>query len=107
MADRFCLLCSRSGPAYLFYVAQALVEAGVAKGLPEQQAQALVIQSFMGASLLAQRMPGSLFKLLKDVCVPGGSTEKAVATLDVRSVHNAVLDAVFASFKANRAMGKI
>ena len=103
----FCLLWFRSGPAYLFYVAQALVDAGVAKGLPEQQAKALVTQSFVGASLLAQRMPDSLFKLLKDVCVPGGSTEKAVATLDIHSVNDAVLEAVLVSFKANRAMAKI
>ncbi|KAH8712026.1 pyrroline-5-carboxylate reductase dimerization-domain-containing protein [Phaeosphaeriaceae sp. PMI808] len=98
---------SGSGPAYLFYIARAMVDAAIAKGLPEQQAKSLVIQSVMGAGLLAQRMPYSLSKLLDDVCVPGGSTEKAMATLDVHGTNDAILAAVHVSWQANIAMGKV
>ncbi|KAH5214359.1 hypothetical protein HBI62_182960 [Parastagonospora nodorum] len=98
---------SGSGPAYLFYMAQAMVDAAIAKGLPEKQAKSLVIQSVIGASLLAQRMPQSLSELLDDVCVPGGSTEKAMATLDLHGANDAILKAVHVSWQANLEMGKV
>jgi len=84
-----------------------MVDAAIAKGLPEKQAKSLVIQSAIGASLLAQSMPQSLSELLDDVCVPGGSTEKAIATLDKHRANNTILKAVHVSWQANLAIGKV
>lgn len=95
-----------SGPAYLFYMARAMVKAAIEKGLPDKQAKSLVIQSLVGAGLLAQQMPHSLSKLLNDVCVPGGSTEKAMASLDFHGANEALLTAVNVSWQANKKMGK-
>lgn len=59
----------------------------------------------MGAALLAQRSPDTpLQQLVNDVCVPGGSTEKAIRTLDRHDAGKVVQAAVEASWKANLAM---
>lgn len=59
----------------------------------------------MGAALLAQRSPDiPLQQLVNDVCVPGGSTEKAIRTLDRHDAGKIVQAAVEASWKANVAM---
>jgi pyrroline-5-carboxylate reductase len=81
------------------------VEAGVAKGLSEQQARSLVTQSGIGAGILAQSLPHSFSKLLSDVCVSGGSTEKAMATLESHRASHAILEAVDVSWRANVEMG--
>lgn len=59
----------------------------------------------MGAALLAQRSPDTpLQQLVNDVCVPGGSTERAIRTLDRHDAGKVVQAAVEASWKANLAM---
>ncbi|KAL8393924.1 hypothetical protein RB595_003619 [Gaeumannomyces hyphopodioides] len=98
---------SGSAPAYVFYLMRALVRAGVDKGLPEQQARALVAQSMLGGGLLAQTAGGStLSTLLADVCVPGGSTIRAMDHLERSRVDEAVVAAADESWKANIAMGR-
>ena len=69
-------------------------------------AQDLIVQSFLGAATLAQQSSSeSLTKLLSDVCVPGGSTAKAMATLDKSRSSDVVDQAVQASWVANQEMG--
>ncbi|KAH6995559.1 pyrroline-5-carboxylate reductase dimerization-domain-containing protein [Ilyonectria sp. MPI-CAGE-AT-0026] len=96
---------SGSAPAYVYHLLQSLVAAGTAHGLPADIAHQLVVQSCMGAALLAQRSPDiPLQQLVNDVCVPGGSTEKAIRTLDRHDAGKIVQAAVEASWKANVAM---
>lgn len=83
-----------------------MVKAAVKKGLPEKQVTSLLIQSIIGAGLLAQSVPHSLSEHLNDVCVPGGSTEKAMATLDLCGANAAIQKAVHVSWEANKKMGK-
>lgn len=84
---------------------QSLVAAGEAFGLPPEIGHRLVVQSCLGAALLAQESPdATMLELLADVCVAGGSTEKAIRTLDRLETSMAVQAAVKESWHANRAM---
>ena len=98
-------ICS-SSPAYFFTLMEMLVEAAVARGFPREIASTLVIQSASGSALLAQSTDMPLQALVKDVCVPGGSTQKAVDCLHERSLFETVDAAVERSLVANRSMGR-
>lgn len=84
----------------------ALVEAGVSHGLSPDIASALVKQSSLGATIQSMQDGRSLQSLIDDVCVPGGSTEKAMWELEQGEFSAVVAAAVEKSLQANRAMGK-
>ncbi|KAF4429376.1 hypothetical protein F53441_14020 [Fusarium austroafricanum] len=96
---------SGSSPAYFFKLLAALVEAGVAHGLSPETAAALVKQSGLGSTIQAIQDGRSLQALIDDVCVPGGSTEKAMHRLEQGDFTAVVAAAVEKSLEANRAMG--
>jgi len=94
-----------SGPAYVFLVAEALMDAGVAAGLPRATADALVRQLLTGsAALLAQgEAPADL---RANVTSPGGTTAAGVSVLEARAVRAALIDAVKAATERGRELGR-
>ena len=84
---------------------EMLVDAAVRRGMPQEIATVLVKQSAFGSAVLAQSTDNSLNSLRKDVCVPGGSTQKAIDCLYQRNLDETVDAAVERSLVANRAMG--
>jgi pyrroline-5-carboxylate reductase len=80
------------------------VQAGEANGLPSGMAQLLATQSCLGAGMLARDADLPTAALRREVCVPGGSTEKAIACLKEFNFHEAVRRAVERSLQANKAM---
>lgn len=77
------MISDRSAPAYFFHLIQSLITAGAAFGLPPEIGRRLIVQSCLGAARLAQETPDTtMLELLGDVCVAGGSTEKAIRILD-------------------------
>ncbi|MDE3114729.1 MAG: pyrroline-5-carboxylate reductase [Pseudomonadota bacterium] len=72
---------SGSGPAYVFYLVEALAEAGVAVGLPREVAEALARATITGAGALLDADPRPAAELRRDVTSPGGTTEAALAVL--------------------------
>lgn len=96
---------SGSGPAYLFYVADAMVEAGVHQGLTRQQSSELVAQTFVGsAALLATGARAA--ELREQVTSPAGTTAAALRVLDDRGVRAAFLAAMEACAERGRAMAR-
>ncbi|MDH2414241.1 pyrroline-5-carboxylate reductase [Nocardioides sp. CER19] len=89
---------SGSGPAYVFYVAEALVEAGVHLGLPRATAAQLVTQTLAGSSLLLRETGEHPAVLREQVTSPGGTTAAALHALESAAVRAAFLDAT----RANR-----
>jgi pyrroline-5-carboxylate reductase len=89
---------SGSGPAYVFYVAEALVEAGVHLGLPRATASQLVTQTLAGSSLLLRQSGEHPAVLRENVTSPGGTTAAALRVLESAAVRAAFLDAT----RANR-----
>ena len=89
---------SGSGPAYVFYIAEALVEAGVHLGLPRATAAQLVTQTLVGSSLLLRESGEHPAVLRENVTSPGGTTAAALRVLESAAVRAALLDAT----RANR-----
>ena len=93
-----------SGPAYLFLVAEALIEGGVLAGLARPVAEALVAQLLVGsAALLDQR--GDPAALRAMVTSPGGTTAAGLRALEDHAVRAAFLDAVMAATQRSREIG--
>jgi pyrroline-5-carboxylate reductase len=69
---------SGSGPAYVFYLAEALVDAGEAIGLPKQVAAELALQTVYGAAKLLHESSETPAELRRKVTSPGGTTQAGV-----------------------------
>lgn len=77
---------SGSGPAYFFYVMEAMIAAGCELGLDEKTARALTLQTALGAAQMAITADVTPAELRRRVTSPGGTTERAVATFDEADV---------------------
>jgi len=96
---------SGSGPAYVFLVAEAMVEAGVLVGLPRDVATALTVQTLVGsAQLLAGSSEGPT-ALRAAVTSPGGTTAAGLQALESAAVRAAFLQAVAAATERSRQLG--
>jgi pyrroline-5-carboxylate reductase len=94
---------SGSGPAYLFLVAESLIDAGVRAGLPEELSAALTTQLLVGsAALLAERGDPAALRVM--VTSPGGTTAAGLRVLDERDVRAAFSDAVQAAATRSREL---
>jgi len=97
---------SGSGPAYVFLVAEALIDAGVLVGLPRDVASTLAVQTLLGsARLLAEGAEGPE-ALRAAVTSPGGTTAAGLAVLEDRAVRAAFLAAVRAATERSQALGR-
>lgn len=96
---------SGSGPAYVFLVAEALVEAGVLNGLPRPEAEALARQTLLGAATLLSESGDDPARLRANVTSPGGTTAAGLRALEDRGVRAAILEAVTAATRRSRELG--
>lgn len=85
---------SGSGPAYLFYIAEVMIEGGVHQGLTRAQATELVNQTFVGSAALLAESGRSATQLREMVTSPGGTTAAALRALDDGGVRAAFLEAI-------------
>jgi pyrroline-5-carboxylate reductase len=92
---------SGSGPAYVFYLIEALTEAGRNVGLPADQAASLTIATLKGSIELLEKTGETPEKLRRMVTSPGGTTEAALKVLEKRAFKPAVVEAIAAA--ADRA----
>jgi pyrroline-5-carboxylate reductase len=97
---------SGSGPAYLFYLAEALVEAGEAVGLPKPIASELALQTIYGAAKLLHESAEAPAELRRKVTSPGGTTHAGVTKLDELKVKEAFKACVTAARDRGRELGK-
>lgn len=92
---------SGSGPAYVFYLAEAMIEAGVQLGLTRDQAGQLVRQTILGsAQLLAAGEHPAVLR--ERVTSPGGTTAAAIRELDAHAVRAGIADAIWAAHDRSR-----
>ena len=97
---------SGSGPAYVFLVAEALIEAGVLVGLARDDAVALVAQTLLGSATLLAAGDRTAEQLRAAVTSPGGTTAAGLHTLEAHGVRAAFLDAVTAATERSRELGR-
>jgi pyrroline-5-carboxylate reductase len=96
---------SGSGPAYVFYFLEALERAAVELGFDKPAARRLASQTFVGAIQLASDSNEDFATLRDRVTSKGGTTERAVSTLDALGVLPAIVRAVHAAAERSREMG--
>jgi pyrroline-5-carboxylate reductase len=97
---------SGTGPAYLFILAEALVEAAIREGLPWHAAERLVEQTMRGAGMLMAQVELTPARLRAQVTSPGGTTAAAVHVLEERGFRALVEDAVRAAAQRSRELGQ-
>ena len=95
---------SGSGPAYVFYLVDALTEAGVLLGLTRETALELAIATFRGAAGLLTETGEHPVILRERVSSPGGTTVAALRELDARGVRAAVIAAATAARDRSREL---
>lgn len=95
---------SGSGPAYVFYVAEALIEAGVHLGLTRSDATLLVTQTLVGSGELMAETGTHPAILREQVTSPGGTTAAALRVLEAAGVRAAFLDAARANRDRSREL---
>ncbi len=95
---------SGSAPAYVYLYVEALVDAGVARGLTRANALTLATQAVRGAGAMLAETGEEPAVLRTHVTSPGGATAAALARLEAHGVRHAVADAVDAC--ADRSAGR-
>lgn len=88
---------SGSGPAYIFYVVEAMIEAGVLLGIPRGTSTELVVQTLYGAATMLRETGEHPTVLRERVSSPGGTTMAALRELDDHKVRAAFLTAIEAA----------
>lgn len=96
---------SGSGPAYLFLVAEALIEAGVLGGLSREVSRVLAVQTLLGSARLLAESGEGPEALRAAVTSPGGTTAAGLRALEQRAVRSAFLEAVSAATDRSRQLG--
>ncbi len=97
---------SGSGPAYVFYLAESMIDAGIGLGLSPEKARALTLGTIAGAVSLLEKSGEPPEQLRQKVTSPGGTTEAAVHVLDAHHVKTTVVNAITAAAERSRALSK-
>lgn len=97
---------SGSGPAYVFYLAEAMESGAMELGFNRQQAKILVRQTLLGASTLLDHSNESPEDLRKKVTSPGGTTEAAIKQYDKAGIKSELIKGYQAAFDRAVELGK-
>lgn len=97
---------SGTGPAYLFFVVEAMIEAGVHLGLPRDTSTELVVQTMLGSAKLLRETGEHPTVLRERVTSPGGTTAAAIRQLEEHRVRAAFMVAMEAARDRSRALAE-
>jgi len=96
---------SGSGPAYVFLLAESLIDAAVNIGLPRKEAEELVSQTILGSAYLMQKSGKPPAELRRNVTSRGGTTERALQVFEEGGFIKLVEDAVKAAYRRAKELG--
>jgi pyrroline-5-carboxylate reductase len=97
---------SGSGPAYVFYLAETLAQAGVAAGLSDFQSAQLARQTIIGAAALLEQSGDTPEELRRKVTTPKGTTQAAIETMQAGNLGELMKRAVLAAAQRSKELGK-
>ncbi|HEY0639751.1 MAG TPA: pyrroline-5-carboxylate reductase [Pseudonocardiaceae bacterium] len=97
---------SGSGPAYFFFLVEAMIDAGILLGLPRAVSADLIIQSAVGAALMLRDTGEHPVSLREAVTSPGGTTIMAIRELENHGVRAALLAAIEAARDRSAELGR-
>ena len=98
---------SGSGPAYFFYLVEAMIDAGILLGLPRAVAEKLIIQSAVGAATMLAQTGEHPVILREAVTSPAGTTIMAIRELEKHGVRAALLAAIEAARDRSQELGRV
>jgi pyrroline-5-carboxylate reductase len=96
-----------SGPAYFYYIVEAMQEAAKELGLGEQLSRELLAQTLHGASQMLMQTDTDVSALRKNVVSPGGTTEAGLEKLELHRVQEAFVDCVKNAAKRSEELGNL
>ena len=97
---------SGSGPAYLFYLIEAMTAAGVAEGIDPEVAEMLATRTCIGAGQLLAQTRKSPQELRRQVTTPGGTTQRAIEAMDAAGVQETLVKAIRSAAERSRELGR-
>ena len=97
---------SGSGPAYFFFLVEAMIDAGILLGLPRDVSTQLIIQSAVGSAVMLRDSGEHPVALREAVTSPGGTTIAAIRELENHAVRAALLSAIEAAALRSAELGK-
>ena len=97
---------SGSGPAYIFRMAEALIEAGMSVGIPAEESEGLVKQTILGAARLMIETEKSPTELREMVTSPGGTTMAGLGSMEEAGFVEIIVEAVMAATQRAKELGK-
>ena len=97
---------SGSGPAYIFFVVESMIEAGVHLGLPRSTATELVVQTLVGSAAMLRETGTHPVVLREQVTSPSGTTASALRELEIHRVRAAFLAAMEAARNRSRELAE-
>jgi pyrroline-5-carboxylate reductase len=95
---------SGSGPAYFFYLVEAMTDAGILLGLPRQVAHDLIVQTAIGSAVMLRDSGERPSTLREQVTSPAGTTINAIRELENHGVRAAMLSALEAARDRGREL---
>lgn len=98
---------SGSGPAYFFYVMEAMIAAGQELGLDEKTARALTLQTALGAAQMAITADVAPAELRQRVTSKGGTTEQAIATFEAANMQQIFSQALAACAARGQQLAQV
>jgi pyrroline-5-carboxylate reductase len=96
---------SGSGPAYFFFLVEAMIDAGILLGLPRALSADLIVQTAIGSAVMLRDSGEHPVQLREAVTSPGGTTIAAIRELEVHGVRAALLAAIEAAAVRSRELG--
>lgn len=96
---------SGSGPAYIYYMMEAMIEGAIRGGLEPEEARKLTVQTVLGAAKMVETTGEAPAELRRKVTSPNGTTEAAIHTLDSLGFPEAVTRAVLRAAERAGEMG--
>lgn len=97
---------SGSGPAYVYYMMEALIEAAKLGGLTDEQAREMTIQTVLGAAQMVRQTGEEPAELRRKVTSPNGATQAAIEKLDESDFYGAVVRAAQRCSERSAEMGR-
>lgn len=97
---------SGSGPAYIYYLVEAMEKGAVKIGLNREIANKLIVQTILGAAEMIASSSKSALELRKNVTSPGGTTEAGINILEQYDVQNAFISCMEEATAQSKRMGK-
>ena len=98
---------SGSGPAYVLYFMEAIMQAGIKLGFTKSQAEGLTYQTFKGIVKFFHNSPDDYRQLIDKIASKGGTTEAAIKLLDEYKTNELIQKAVLRAYERAKELGKV